>query len=133
MYKTITLLPSAARTATPTDATLSVDNADHIPRDELLHVVAAHIIIDVTAITATPSVTVTIQNYDSVSATYYNVLSSPAITATGKTVLKIGLSIATAQNGAARDLLSDKWKVVPTHADTDSITYSIGASIVYGR
>jgi hypothetical protein len=88
-----------------------------------------HIIIDVTATAATPSVVPTIDGYDFLSGKWYNLLTGTAITTTGTTVLKISPDITALANGAAKDIIPRKWRLVMTHADTDSITYSIGANI----
>ena len=88
-----------------------------------------HVIIDVTSVTATPSVVPTIDGYDFLSGNWYNLLTGIAITATGTTVLKIAPYITAVANGAAKDILPRKWRVVMTHADTDSITYSVGANV----
>ena len=85
---------------------------------------ALHVIINVTAIASTPSVVPTIQGYDPTSGDYYDILVGSAITATGMTVLKVGLSIAPSANAAAQDLVPIQWRVKFAHADSDSITYT---------
>jgi len=89
-----------------------------------------HVIIDVTAITATPSVVATLQGKDPVSGNYYNLLVGVAIVATGTTVLKIYPGITALANASANDVLPRTWRVNLVHADTDSITYSVGAVLV---
>lgn len=86
---------------------------------------AVHVIIDVTSITATPSVTPTIQGYAPVSGVWYDLLVGSAITATGTTVLKVGRGIAASANAAAQDMLPVMWRVELVHLDTDSITYTL--------
>lgn len=112
----IKVLPSAARTA-------SVNSDDQ----ENIEGRGVKLVVDVTAVTATPSITVTIQGKDHVSGKYYDILESAAITATGTTVLTVFPGIAATANEAASDVLPRDWRVEVTHADTDSITYSIGA------
>lgn len=110
------ILESAPRTAT-------VDSADQ--RDP--NAEAVHIIINVTAVTATPSITPRIQGKDPASGGYYDILVGTAVTAAGMTVLKVGPGLAAAANAAAADILPDIWRVRIEHADADSITYSVGA------
>ena len=129
MFKYKSLLASAARTATPTDATLTI--AAKESGSGMAHIEVVHIIVDVTAVTATPSVVFTIENYNQATNSYYPVLSATAITATGTTVLKVGLGITPSAGSAANDMVTNQFRVVPTHGDGDSITYSIGANIVY--
>ncbi len=113
------LLDSAARTATTT--TDAQTNGDHC---------GVHVIVDVTAVAATPSVTPTIEAFDSASGTWYSLLVGTAITGTGKTVLKVAPGITPVANGAAADYLPAVWRVTFTHADADSITYSVGANLL---
>jgi hypothetical protein len=110
------LLASAARTATVDSDDQSDPNAE-----------AVHVAINVTSVTATPSVLPRIQGKDPESGVYYDVLVGLAITATGMTVLKVGPGLAPVANGAAADYLPDTWRVRMEHADADSITYSVGA------
>lgn len=117
--RSVTLLASAARTASNNTA----DQSNNSYR-------GLHVIIDVTAVSATPSVVATIQGKDEVSGVYYDLLVATAITATGTTVLKVYPGIAAAAGGAASDVLPSTWRVKLTHADSDSITYSVAAQLV---
>lgn len=114
-----TVLASAARTAT----VASADQTNYNGR-------GLHLVIDVTAITATPSVTFTIQGKDELSGEYYTILASAAITGTGTTVLRVFPGATAAGNTVANDILPRIWRVNAVHADSDSITYSVGASII---
>lgn len=113
------ILPSAARTTTVNSAILK--NSEFR---------GAHFIIDVTAITDTPSVVPTIQGYDAVSGKYYTILTGAAIVATGTTVLKVYPGITAAANLSVSDVLPSDFRVIMTAADTDSMTYSISASFI---
>lgn len=113
------LLASAARTATTNSADFT--NQDYRGVD---------VIINATAATATPSVVFTIQGYDSTSAQYYTILASAAVTGTGTTVLRVYPGITAAANTAASYALPRRWRVNATHADSDSITYSVGFSAI---
>jgi hypothetical protein len=109
---------SAARTATPTAVTKRVDRY----RGLLLTV-------DVTAVTATPSVVVTIDGVTS-SGAVYNIITSAAITATGRTVLRVFPGATAAANVAVNDTLPQTLKVTLTHGDADSITYSVDLILI---
>ena len=115
----VTLLASAARTATNQTADQTNHNAKGL-----------HLVIDVTAAAATPSVVFTIQGKDELSGKYYTLLASAAVTATGTTVLKVYPGITAAANASVSDLLPRTWRLDATHADADSITYSVGASVI---
>jgi len=116
---TLALLPSAARTASQNSQAVGMEANEK----------AAHIIIDVTAIAATPSVVPTVEGWDSISESWYSILVGVAITATGTTVLKVGPGVGAVANGAANDYLPNRWRVSMAAADADSMTYSIGANI----
>lgn len=109
----------AARTATTNSGDL--DNGQHR---------GLHVVIDVTAASATPSVVFTIQGKDEVSGQYYTLLASAAITGVGTTVLRVYPGLTAAANLVANDVLPKTWRVLATHADADSITYSVGACLI---
>lgn len=119
MYQTrlLTLFPSAARTATA--------NTDDVINDGARGV---HLVINVTAAAATPSVVFTIQGKDELSDAYYTILESAAITGTGTTVLKVFPGATAAANTVANDCLPRVWRLLATAADADSLTYSVGGS-----
>lgn len=101
-----TLYALAARTATPAVATFAMRN------DSTLRLV-----VDVTAITSTPSIVVTVDVQDAASGKWANVLTAAAITAVGTTAL------------AAVAGLTGNVRVTVTHGNANSITYSVGAHL----
>ena len=64
------------------------------------------------------------------TGTYYTLLVSAALAATGFTVLKIFPGSTVTANLAANDTLPHEWRVAVGVADTDSMTYSISASML---
>jgi hypothetical protein len=122
MAKSTSVYASAARTATPTAVTVPVGRYK-----------AMHLVIDVTASAATPSVVCTVDALDPVSGKYYNLLTSAALTESGAPytrVLKIGPGLPVTANVSANDVLPSTIRVTMTHGDADSITYSVAASLV---
>jgi len=107
-----TVFASAARTATAT-ATIATGSC------------AGLFFINVTATAATPSVVFTIAGEDPISGATYTILASAAITATGLTVLRVHPALTATANTIAKDMLPAAIKVTATHADADSITYSV--------
>ena len=89
-----------------------------------------HVIIDVTVDPASASITPTIQGKDTVSGKYYTLLVGPAIAATGTTILKVYPGLTAVTNLVASDIVPSKFRILMTHADVDSITYSVGVSLV---
>ena len=114
-----TILASAARVATVSSATFINYNGKGLK-----------LFIDATAITATPSVTFAIEAIDPISGIATALLTSVAITAISHTVLTLYPGITVAANVSAADILPRSWRVTATHADADSITYSVGASVI---
>jgi len=114
--QTQTLFASTARTATSVSSVLSAEE-----------VVSSVFIIDVTAASATPSVVFSIEGKDPLSESFYNIIDSAAITATGTTAIQVGMNIVAAANVAANKILPEEYRITATHGDGDSITYTVGA------
>lgn len=115
----LAVFASAARTATPTAVTINNLSGK-----------ALQLIVDVTAITATPSITVAIEGYDVASAKWYSLLGSIAAIATAIQRIYRIYPGATASAGlTANDFIPKTIRISVTHGDADSITYSIGANI----
>lgn len=90
-----------------------------------------HLVINVTAIVTAPSVTFAIQGKDPLTGVYYPILTSAAVTAVGTTVLRVGPGLTVAANLSAADFIPNAWRVAATHANGNSITYSVSA--VFGE
>ena len=114
-----TLLASAART-------VAVDTADQ----SNIRGRGLHLVIDVTVDPASASITPTIQGKDVVSGKYYTILVGSAIAATGTTILRVYPGCIASANLIANDVLPKTWRLSMAVADGDSITYSIGASLI---
>lgn len=117
--RAFTVLASAARTATPD--TQEFEFAGPVR--------GLHLVIDVTAVAATPSITVTVSGVDRRSGKVYTLLASAAITATGTTVLRIGPALTAAANLVANDVVPPIFRVTVAHGDADSITYSVAGQL----
>lgn len=108
------LLASAARTATVSSA------------DQTLYGRGVRISINCTASASTPSVVPTIEVKDPVSGVYTSVLAGAAITGASHIELVVYPGITVTTNLTANIAMGRTWRVTMTHADTDSITYSVG-------
>lgn len=113
MKDTEIIFASAARTAT-SSVTFTTAAA------------AGLFVINVTAASATPSVVFKVEGIDPAASAAWTILESAAITGTGTTVLRIHPDLTAAANTIAKDFLPQAIKVTATHADADSITYSVG-------
>lgn len=117
------VLPSAARTVTPDTVEVVVDRRGFNPN-------ALIITVDVTAVAATPALTVTISRVDRVSGKLTDLLSSAVLALTGTVVLKVGPDLAAVANLVALDYVPSVFRITAAHGDADSITYSIGGMFV---
>lgn len=125
------ILPLAARVATPTAVDVVADSPGYsliVAGSKVTgQILNFHLIIDVTAVTATPSVQLAIQALDPVSGKYYDLLTGvAAITGVGTTVFRVGKDIISAAALASEDFVPESLRFSFTHADADSITYSVG-------
>jgi hypothetical protein len=119
--ESVTVLASAARTATP-----DVDTF-HVTGGETSGLV---LIIDVTASAASPSVVFTIVGSDQLSGETWTILASAAITGVGTTILRVHPSLTADANLIADDIVPAYWTVTAAHDDADSITYSVAAQVI---
>lgn len=88
--------------------------------------------IDIDAISGTsPTLTVTIQGKSPVSGEYHTILASPALTATGLTILRVYPGLTAAANSIANDVLPSSWRVISAiGGTTPSVTATISATLV---
>lgn len=114
----LTLLASAARTAT----TNSGDQVNYNGR-------GLHVIVDVT-VAGTGSITITIQGKDPVSGQYYTILAGAAITTISTNIYKVYPGLPATANVSANDILPRTWRVLVTANNANTITYSVGASMI---
>lgn len=114
--RTGTLLASAARTAT-----VSSDDQTNLGYK------GVKVFIDCTTSAATPSVTFSIQEKDPIGGDYKSILTSAAVTGaiTAPVVLTVYPGCVAVTNVVLNEPLPLTWRVTATHADTDSITYSV--------
>lgn len=111
----VSAYPSAARTASPADAVISVPTKAS----------ACTVYINVTAVTLTPSVVFNIRGRVPGNSTEYLILASAAVTAVSVTRLEIGPAFPTAANASESENLPFELVIDPVHGDADSITYTV--------
>lgn len=113
----LTLLASAARTATVSS-----------PQVERRRYRGVHVVVTCTAATASPSVVFTVEGYNTVTDAWYTLLTSAAVSSTSTIRLTVYPGCIASANTVANDALPEVWRVTATHADADSITYSVAAN-----
>ncbi len=87
--------------------------------------------VNATAAANTPSVVFTVQGYDPVSDTWYDLLASAAVTAAAVKTLQVHPALTAVTNLAASALVPDQWRVkaVAGAGATKSLTYSISGTL----
>lgn len=118
MDQLYTIYASAARTATPTVADLEVRSYK-----------GAIFVLNVTAVTATPSLTFKVEGVDSEGVVHL-ILTSAAIATAVQTVFRVFPGATVTTNISANSFLPRVIRVTVTHGDTDSATYSLTASFM---
>lgn len=83
--------------------------------------------ISSTDVTDTPSVTFAIQIYDKRANVYHTVLTSAAVTTEANSYIEVYPDGAATANVRFVTHIGKGFRVVATHADADSITYSVNA------
>lgn len=88
--------------------------------------------IDVTAITASPSVVFSLEIQDPISGDWKTILDSAAVTGTttGPTFMVAYPGAVAVANVVVNQPIGRKFRVTATHADADSITFSVGAELL---
>lgn len=114
----IPLLSSAARTATPNQKQISAEGAD---------VDALIVILNVTAVTATGTLTVKIEGVDPQSNAPWTILQGVAVSATGTYLYKVHPNLPAAANQVAQDIVPTRLRFTVTHGNAVSMTYSLTA------
>ena len=91
-----------------------------------------NVLVNITAITGTsPTLTVTIEGYDSASGTYYTLLESAALSAVGATLLTVYPGVTATANVSASGHLPEFWRVSYAIAGTSpAVTATIGACLL---
>lgn len=117
------------RAMTLTGVTATTSNGDTL---ENLSSQAVHVVVNITALTGTtPTATFTVQGYDESSNTYYPMLVSTALAATGQTVLKVGPSMTAAANLAVNDFVPKFFRVICVlGGTTPNITATVGVNLM---
>lgn len=129
--KSATLLISAARIATITPIKLpsllnSKDSNSEQERVDPSVIDNIHLVLEVTALSATPSIVLKVEGLNEATGSYYTLIESMAITTVSTNVLKLGKNEVESTNLSAQTFIPNNIRVSVTHNDADSITYSIG-------
>jgi hypothetical protein len=113
------ILASAARTATPTIPDFT-NNGTYK---------GVKIVINISAVTSTPSTTFTVQGRDA-QGNLFDILASAAQAAVAVVVLTVYPDLTAAANSVAKDFLPPTWTVKAVHGNANSMTYSISAVLL---
>ncbi|MBK8001727.1 MAG: hypothetical protein IPK15_24245 [Verrucomicrobia bacterium] len=86
--------------------------------------------LKVTAVTATPSIVLTIEGQNPVDGTWVTFYTFNAVTAISHNVFSVAPGITVSAGVSFSGVMPAIYRFVVTHADADSITYSLGHEIV---
>lgn len=115
----LVLLPSAAYTTTQT----TPDQTNVNGRGLI-------VVLDMTNVTAGPSVTLEIDGRDPVSGKYYPILTGAAVTTDSTNIYRVYPGLTAVANQTVNDVLPRTWRVKVTANNANSGTYSVGAMII---
>jgi len=107
---------SQARTATPTAAQLATRRYKTLT-----------LVIDITAVTSTPSTTFNINRVDSTSGKKVLILASAAQAAVATITMRVGVGLPVTANVSANEALPSTVEVTAVHGNANSMTYSVSA------
>ena len=116
----VTLFSSVARTAT-------VNGTDQVNK----FCKGIIFTVDSTAITSTPSVVFTLQGKDELSGKYYTILASAAVATVATTTYTVFPGAPATANVSANMQLPRTWRLIATHGNANSITYSAGGTLLF--
>lgn len=120
LSRIVPLLLSAARTATPNQQQVNSDPRGYGPGSLV-------VVINMTAVTATGTVTFKIEGVDPVSGATYPIITSAALAAVATTVLRVHPNMPTSGTVTAQDILPPVIRVTATHGNAVAMTYSATA------
>lgn len=83
------------------------------------------VFINMTAVPGVDTVIFTLEGKDELSGTYYTILATTAIVATGLTVLRVFPGLVAAANATVNDVLPRTIRVRTTHSAASSFTYTV--------
>jgi hypothetical protein len=86
--------------------------------------------VNISALSASTTVQVTVQGKDAASGVYYTLLQSAAIAATGFTLLTVYPGGPTTTNVAANQVLPRTWRVSVVVAGSGTASATVGASVI---
>ena len=122
-----------AQSATPVQSILITSSAKTTTQTVKIYTPAGlkcgHIIINVSAYTL-GNLTPHIQAYDAGANAYYDILVGAAISATGRTTLRVCPGLTAAANLTVNDFLPLNWQLSIVAGTADSITYSATAELL---
>lgn len=88
------------------------------------------VVLDVTAIAATPGLTLLVQGKDPASGKYFTIFSGASVVAVTTNVYTVYPGLTETANVDFSAPLPATWRVRINVADADSATYSVGFSLV---
>lgn len=117
--KSVTLFESKARTADENSAAMN----NYAYR-------GVQVMVNISAVTASGAGTYTLQGYDELSGTWFDVLASASKSASGFFTLTVYPGIAAAANASANTVLPKKWRLAWDLTAGTGHTFSAAATLL---
>lgn len=92
--------------------------------------VGLEVVLDLTAFTTAASLTMSIQAYDPGKEDWITLLADAAVTSISTSMLRIGRGVPTVANESIGVFVPLLWRVVVTHGNANSHTYSVSARVL---
>jgi hypothetical protein len=112
-------LASGARSATYTG----------VQRENVEFADIIEVFCDLTAFVTTASLTLSIEAHDAAKGGFVSILAATALTAVGSKRLIVGPSVPTAANASLTAIVPMRYRIVATHGNGNSHTYSISVAL----
>lgn len=109
------VLASASRTTTQTSPDIGTAGGGRL-----------HVILDITDVSASPSITLTIKGKDPASGKYYTLLAGAAVTTAVTTVYRVGPGLTASANAVANDMVPAVIQILVTAGNANACIYSVG-------
>lgn len=119
-------MPLPAETISKTVFTSAVRTASGNSADQdVSPYLGCLVFINMTAVPGVDTVIFTLEGKDELSGTYYTIIASAALVATGMVVLRVFPGLVAAANTFVNDVLPRTIRVRTTHSAASSFTYTV--------
>ena len=88
------------------------------------------VVLDLTAFVTAASLTLKVQFFDEASAKYVDILAGAAVVAVSTVTYRVYPGLTAVANVDVNGVLPSKWRILVTHGNGNSHTYSVGYDLI---